>query len=637
MAQPSVACFFSTRKRSAVEENKINRARKVLLLDSGSLVSSEQNGLESDRKVISQDKINEDVLSSEYNVKLQNKEETYLLANKIVNVNSSAKIVTKKIIRARIKKTKEVSNNQDIQLLLTNMSKKEAIVTTPPQTTVDSIKHVNESDKHVTPPSTPKKAINAMDKVKEKPDGPSLKEIRRKMTRSARLAELRASMNRFQEGANKLKVLEKKTSLIPESPKLNNFKTIELEVHTSPQKVFSPEKAYLSPKKEPTARRNLIHLLSPTKNAVPALPASPSKQIFDETSKPALKLPYKYRYLAEMFRCIDTVSQILYNRKETITFRKLKPAVEEMLKRNLLEKHVSQIKHIYSDAFDFKQEKLRVFGAGMKHEQWELVVSPNIGDAEHMNSDVLLERRRKLFNILLDKVKDYHSEFLASLDPPMVLDKSKITRWHPEFDIERVPDVELAPLPQPPAEDKLTTGKEVLEKARELFNCNARMEQALQKLKEAKEVGGSVTKEEKPKDVPASVLKGIPKALLERVRQKQAAKALISMTRSADKEKEVLMYSRLPELARLTRNLFVSEKKGVLPLETVVEKLGNCYRAHLTKTDMEDHLKLIAKEAPQWLVFHDIRNCVYLKLAKNADLSVVVHKLENLAKQKSES
>lgn len=67
---------------------------------------------------------------------------------------------------------------------------------------------------------------------------------------------------------------------------------------------------------------------------------------------------------------------------------------------------------------------------------------------------------------------------------------------------------------------------------------------------------------------------GIPKALLERVRQKQAAKALISMTRSADYEKELLMYSRLPELARLTRNLFVSEKKGVLPLDVVVEKIG---------------------------------------------------------------
>lgn len=277
----------------------------------------------------------------------------------------------------------------------------------------------------------------------------------------------------------------------------------------SPQKIYSPEKAYLSPKKETSARRNLIHLLSPTKNALPALPASPSKQIYDETSKPGLTLPYKYSYLAEIFRCIDTVSQILYNRKETITFRKLKSAVEEMLKRNLLEKHISQIKHIYSEAFDFKQEKLRVFGAGMKQEQWELVITPNIGDVEHMNSDVLLERRRKLFGKLLDKVKDYHMEFLMSLDPPIDVTKSNIIRWHPQFEIERVPDIELCPLPQSPPEEKLTTGKEVLEKAKELFNCNTRMEQALQKLKESREASTQITAEEgKSKEMPTSILKG---------------------------------------------------------------------------------------------------------------------------------
>ncbi|KAJ8942003.1 hypothetical protein NQ314_010232 [Rhamnusium bicolor] len=618
MAQPSVACFFNTRKRSAIEETKINRARKVLLLDSSNLTSQANDGLETKRgKILSQNINGKDVLCTKNINKPQDKEEIRILPNKI---------------RER-KKMREVANNQDIQQLLITMDKREKIIKgSSEQTVIDEVK---ECERHVTPPSTPKKMVNAMDKLKQKPDGPSIKEIKRKMTRSARLAELKASINRFQEGATKLKDVEKKTSLIPESPKLKNFKTIELEVQTSPQKVFSPEKAYLSPRKDSSARRNLIHLLSPTKNAISAYPASPSKLILEEASKPALTLPYKYRYLAEMFRCIDTVSQILFNRKETITFRKLKPAVEEMLKRNLLEKHISQIRHIYPEAFKFQQEKVRVFGSGMKQEQWELVLIPNIGNAEHMNSDILLERRRRLFSILINKVKDFHNEFLNSLDPPLIIAKDKITRWHPEFDIERVPDIELATLPQSPLEDKLTTGKEVLEKARQMFNCNTRMEQALQKLKHVAETSTLPAENTEPEEKPTSVLKGIPKALLEKVRQKQAAKALVSMTRSADKEKEVMLYSRLPELARLIRNLFVSEKKSVLPLDVVVEKLGNCYRAHLNKTEMEEHLKVISEEVPNWLIFHDIRNCIYLKLAKNADLSLVINKLENIAKQKS--
>lgn len=124
---------------------------------------------------------------------------------------------------------------------------------------------------------------------------------------------------------------------------------------------------------------------------------------------------------------------------------------------------------------------------------------------------------------------------------------------------------------------------------------------------------------------------------MEKVRQKQAAKALVSMTRSEGKEKEVQVYSRLPELARLTRNVFVAEKKSVLQLDVVVDKLLKCYRGNLTNKESEDHLRIISKEVPGWLRFHEIRNCVYIKLAKDADLSLVLSKLEDVAKQKRES
>lgn len=285
------------------------------------------------------------------------------------------------------------------------------------------------------------------------------------------------------------------------------YNNIFLFVNFSPQKVFSPEKAYLSPKKDNSVRRNLIHQFTPTKNAVAALFESPSKKILEEASKPALTLPYKYRYLAEIFRSIDTVCQILFNRKETITFRKLKPAVEEMLKRNLTEKHLSQIKHIYPNSFEFTQEKLKVFGNGMKQEQWELVLKPILGDTDNFTSEMLLHRRRQLFHKLLDVTKSYHQEFLSTLDPPLIISKDRITRWHPEFDIERVPDIEYSDLPQPPEEDKFTTGKDVLEKAMKMFNCNARMEQALQKLKEKREKEQPAV-QEVPKAEPQSVLKG---------------------------------------------------------------------------------------------------------------------------------
>lgn len=86
-------------------------------------------------------------------------------------------------------------------------------------------------------------------------------------------------------------------------------------------------------------------------------------------------------------------------------------------------------------------------------------------------------------------------------------------------------------------------------------------------------------------------LKGISKTLLERIRAKQvsfpqlefisvmtmiclkAAKALEVMKTSPADEKELLVLTQLPEIAKIVRTLFVDEQKGVLPWEAVIEKV----------------------------------------------------------------
>lgn len=455
----------------------------------------------------------------------------------------------------------------------------------------------------------------------------SLNNLKHTLTSSSRLAELKASIARFRDGDTQLKTIEARTEQIKKSFISENLKSIELEINVSPKIPQSPAKAYLSPKKDTSARRNLCSLLSPSKSISQVVPISPLKSV---TIKETLILPFKYRFLAEMFRAIDTVSQILCNRKETITFKKLKSAVEEMLKRNLYEKHLAQIKFLYPDAFSFRYDKLREFGTGTRREQWELVITPEINQTS-MTSEILLERRRKFYNILINKLKIYHQEFLTTLDPSMELDHDKITRWHPEFDIEKVPDVEVFTLPKCPDEEKFTTGSEVLEKAKSMFNCNTRMEQALERLKQVQQ-----TTEVAPKEVEEdSIFNGIPKALLEKVRQKQAAKALEAMTRSSTQDQEAQLYSQLPEVARLARNLFVSEKKSVLPIGTVTDKLCNSYRVLSNKTDMELYLKTIAKEVPGWLVFHDIRGSAFIKVSKNSDMTLVMNKLKKEAEKRT--
>lgn len=56
--------------------------------------------------------------------------------------------------------------------------------------------------------------------------------------------------------------------------------------------------------------------------------------------------------------------------------------------------------------------------------------------------------------------------FLAALTPPMVVPEDKLTRWHPRFNVDEVPDISPAELPRPPQEDRITTAQELLSTAR---------------------------------------------------------------------------------------------------------------------------------------------------------------------------
>lgn len=110
---------------------------------------------------------------------------------------------------------------------------------------------------------------------------------------------------------------------------------------------------------------------------------------------------------------------MLFNRKELITFTKLKPSVQELLRRDLTLRHLAQIKSIYPDAYTFHQEKYRNFGSVSKQEKYELVLTPKVEAASNgrntpdaddilkcasessMGPKILLQRRKKFYNALL--------------------------------------------------------------------------------------------------------------------------------------------------------------------------------------------------------------------------------------------
>lgn len=59
-----------------------------------------------------------------------------------------------------------------------------------------------------------------------------------------------------------------------------------------------------------------------------------------------------------------------------------------------------------------------------------------------------------------------------SLDPPLHVNRDSISRWHPEFDVDNVPDIEAASLPEPPNVQKVASAKDVLGKKHFYFKFN---------------------------------------------------------------------------------------------------------------------------------------------------------------------
>lgn len=359
---------------------------------------------------------------------------------------------------------------------------------------------------------------------------------------------------------------------------------------------------------------------------------------------PSLSLPSIYRVLEEMFRSMDTVVAMLYNRCETATFTKIKQGVQDMMHKRFEESHVGQIKTVFPEAFTFRQEKnIPTFNHSIKTGSYQLTVEPALPSEKNgarpvLSASHLLDRRHIFHQNLVSTVKQHHKVFLSSLVPPLSVPDDKLTRWHPRFNVDTVPAVQPSPLPQPPHTDRLSTAQEVLDKARSLIT--PKMEKALVSLAlktdDKTEERKDTTSPQSPAVTPtqaapapqlSTALKGVSQSLLERIRAKEAQKLQAAMTRNSAQEERLLMMSRLPELARILRNVFVSEKKPALIMEVACNRMVASYRSALSAGEMEKHIKLMAEVAADWLTIHPIRNDSYLKLNKAMELNIILDKL----------
>ncbi|XP_035679098.1 DNA replication factor Cdt1-like [Branchiostoma floridae] len=449
-------------------------------------------------------------------------------------------------------------------------------------------------------------------KVKAKEKTMTRAELREKLIKSGQLSSLQQHMKSMQEGAEKLKADKSK----------------QKQVQSSSSKEATEES---SDHQVAPAYVRHHHLTT----AVPPPPAS-------------LGLPYQYKLLAEMFRSMDTVVSILHNREELATFQKLKNAVQEMCRKKFEKHHMGQIKTVFPSAYVFRQEKVSQCwrSQGDKKTQYELTVQANLdgqpsGDTSasgkpvpqaraSFSSSQLINRRNIFQTNLVGIVKENHRRFIQTLAPSPSVSDDALTKWHPKFPLDKVPDIEPSPLPLPPNVQKYSTAQDVLDQAR--GKILPRVEKALQKVAQLSPKETGKTKSNTPTSVSTPANKGAPLSLLERIRAKEAAKAEKYMTRDADQDRKTAMIGRLPDLARILRTYFVTEKKPAVPIESAVKKMSESYRSVLSSSESEAHLKLLTEMAPGWLSVVKISKGTFLKMDRNQDINIIVDKLNKALK-----
>ncbi|CAL1532299.1 unnamed protein product [Lymnaea stagnalis] len=387
------------------------------------------------------------------------------------------------------------------------------------------------------------------------------------------------------------------------------------------------------------------------------LPAFQRFQYLGEPGPPTLSLPHAFKILEENFQAMDQVVSMLHNRTEICTFSKLKAAVQNITRKNFEEKAVAQIKTVVPDAYIFRQEK-NIPSLLQQTNGYQLTIEPNLQSEEASNSSkecpktsggkpvfsasMLIKRKRWFSNNLIAYLKQLHKAFLATLNPPLEVSDDQLMRWHPRFQLDKV-DVTLSQLPQSPDVKIYRTAKDVLENQR--GKLNPMVEKALSKVVEKDLMANKnntslatnslqqLSSNSKSNQTVDSI-KGIPPALLAKIRAKEAKKIEESLIRKPEEDIKLKIMNRLPEVIRTLRAIFVTEKKPALPLEDVCKKLEENYKNGISQRDVEQHVNMLRELAPELISVVEIKRGKYLKFDKNVDVQAVSSRIMNLVKFK---
>ncbi|VDP79272.1 unnamed protein product [Echinostoma caproni] len=372
----------------------------------------------------------------------------------------------------------------------------------------------------------------------------------------------------------------------------------------------------------------------------PTTPVRPEIELTQTTEKipQGLVLPFEFRALLELFRSCDTIVSMLHNRKELCSFDKLKPAVQEVVRRNFEESHVAQFMTVYPMVYHLRYEKQLDKYTHRQTGAYVLVLSPNLRTALCSSSQLCILRTDDLFSF---------QEFLKTLpgiNASDLPDDTELRRWHPKFALDIiVPPIQPSPLPIKPsdAEHNITTARDAVRafQARALFReaeacqnvANSYLSNRLPSIPSPTKASAcsprkltstldgvptinqavpsvalfssSITDFGASADSPiSSKLKGISATLLAKVRARENERRLLTqLTRSHIPESRRAIYARLPSFVPQVWTVMRTGNGRPLPLSVVVSRIAGGYHGGLSADAVGEHLNVLLELCPFWI------------------------------------
>ncbi|KAJ2454440.1 hypothetical protein EV183_001566 [Coemansia sp. RSA 2336] len=321
-------------------------------------------------------------------------------------------------------------------------------------------------------------------------------------------------------------------------------------------------------------------------------------------------MPREFRKLEELFQALEHTVMFGGANSKGVVYHRIRQAVESMAQRTFGWRELGQILAVYPESYSYKPFATTHNGRSVQ----SVILTPV---ARGMTLALEMESRRDLFKQRLTKlVSNAHTDFLLKRGYSQD-ELSGISGWHPSFDIETTPTITPLALPPTALGDLQASGTVAAfdrEKLKHLLGSSHKTSKpadvsasksssdeskiAVLSLPTPSDSPLLQASETKPKERPTSSAA----TLLERIRAKQRAKELATKPKPIPVTTQS-MYSRLPAILSSLSFIYYSERKHVLPLTYVVDKV--CESQNLDKSEATCHLVSLAEFVPEWCVVDD--------------------------------